>query len=185
MLKAVILDMDGTITQPTIDWKRLRERIAAPPDKTILDHIASLPEDAAREAEAILIETEREGTENAPLNDGMDELLEAIVQRGIRSAIVTNNHRSAMETVIANHGLCVDVALSRDDGLLKPAPDLILIALDVLDCTASEAIGLGDGRYDLEACTAAGVPFVYLTHGVPTVDHPQRVTTLAEFIDFL
>ena len=66
-----------------------------------------------------------------------------------------------------------------------PAPDLILMALDMLNCTASETIGLGDGRYDLEACTAAGVPFVYLTHGVPILDHPQRVTTLAEFIDFL
>ena len=185
MIKAVILDMDGTLTQPVIDWQHLRQRIGAPPESTIMDHIAGLPEAEAQRAEAILLETEREGTEQAPLNAGVEELFDALDRKRIARAIVTNNHRAAMQTVIDRHDLRLDAAFSRDDGLLKPAPDLILMALDALDCQPAEAIGLGDGRYDIAACGAAGVQCVYLTHGKPTLDHDPTVDSLTEFIGFL
>ena len=41
MLKGVILDMDGTVTVPYIDWKGLREKIGAVPERTILEYIDS------------------------------------------------------------------------------------------------------------------------------------------------
>ena len=185
MVKAVILDMDGTLTQPIIDWQRLRKRIGAPPESTIMDHIAGLPQAEAARAEAILLETEREGTEQAPLNEGVHELFDALDQKGIPRAIVTNNHRAAMQTVIDRHQLRLDAAFSRDDGLLKPAPDLIFMALDALDCDPTHAIALGDGRYDIAACGAAGVECVYLTHGNPTIDHEPAVASLTEFIQYL
>ncbi len=185
MIKAVILDMDGTLTQPVIDWQRLRQRIGAPPESTIMDHIASLPEPEAERAETILLETEREGTERAPLNDGVHELFDTLDRRQIRRAIVTNNHRAAMESVIDRHALRLDAAFSRDDGPLKPAPDLVLMALEALDCDADDTLGLGDGRYDIAAYGGAGVRCVYLTHGKPTLDHNPAIASLTEFLPFL
>jgi len=185
MVHAVILDMDGTLTQPVIDWKRLRSRIGAPPESTIMDHIASLPAAEARRAEDILLQTEKEGTDHAPLNEGVEELFDTLDRKAIPRAIVTNNHRAAMQAVIDRHQLRLDAAFSRDDGPLKPAPDLILMALEALGSTPSNTLALGDGRYDIAACQAAGVECVYLTHGAPTLDHEPSISTLSEFLRFL
>ena len=69
-LKAVIFDMDGTLTQPYIDWKSLRAQIHCPIDKTIIEHINSLPSEASERANDILMQTEREAAQHAEINDG-------------------------------------------------------------------------------------------------------------------
>ena len=62
-LQAVILDMDGTITAPVIDWHNLRSAIGVPPNETIMNHIRSLSIGKRQEATRILLETEMRGTE--------------------------------------------------------------------------------------------------------------------------
>ena len=39
MLKAVLFDMDGTLTQPVIDWGVARRRLGVPEAASIMDHI--------------------------------------------------------------------------------------------------------------------------------------------------
>jgi HAD superfamily hydrolase (TIGR01549 family) len=185
MLKAIILDMDGTITQPVIDWKLLRAEIGAPQDRTIMQHIRSLGGTERDRAEEVLLETELRGTQNVALNDGFHELLSEIEQRGLRTALVTNNHGAAMENVLRSHGLRFDVALSREDGELKPAPDLIYLALDRLGCVPADVIGVGDSHLDVAACEAANIRCIYLTHGNPQFDHEPSVSQLTDVIAFL
>jgi hypothetical protein len=48
MLKAIIFDMDGTLTVPYINWQDLRAKIECPSDKNIIEHIDSLPPDLAQ-----------------------------------------------------------------------------------------------------------------------------------------
>lgn len=177
-LKAVIFDMDGTITRPVIDWQTLRADIGAPPERSIMEHIRSLPGKARRRAEAILLDTELRATDKVSLNDGFHELFDAVRSAGLRTGVVTNNHGAALDLVLEQHRLQFDVALSRDDGELKPAPDLIRLALDRLGVSPEEAIGLGDSRLDVAACRAAGVACVYLTHGSPAFDHDLAAETL-------
>lgn len=177
--------MDGTITRPVIDWKQLRQKIGATPDRPIMDHIRSLPEGARKRAEAILLETERRATDNVELNEGFHELHAEIQQRNLKTAIVTNNHGAAMSNVLSQHNLTFDAALSRDDGKLKPAPDLILMALDRLNCPAKHALGVGDSHLDVTSCGHAGVRCVYLTHGAPQFDHTPSVSALLDVIPFL
>ena len=178
MLKGIIFDMDGTITVPYIDWKALRARIGASPDQTILEHIDSLPPKKSAWAHDVLVEAEREAAENACINEGVHELLSYLVRKSVRTALVTNNHREAMHTVIRSHNLHFDVALSRNDGELKPSPALITKALEAMGLTAECVVGIGDGRYDLESCRRAGVRCIYLTHGNPVLDHEPRVADL-------
>lgn len=184
-LQAVILDMDGTITAPVIDWHNLRSTIGVPPNETIMNHIRSLSIGKRQEATRILLETEMRGTEGVALNAGFEELVTKIREYELMTAVVTNNHGAAMQRVIEQNGLTFDVALSRDDGELKPAPDLINLALKRLGCSPQNAIGVGDSRLDTEACRAAGVQCIYLTHGTPSFDHKPSVESLLDVIPFL
>ncbi|MDA0709748.1 MAG: HAD family phosphatase [bacterium] len=185
MYKAVIFDMDGTLTVPYINWSTLRAAISCPPDKTIIAHIDSLPPDRARAAREILLATEREAAERAEMNAGAADLVDALRQRGLKLALVTNNHREAMQIVLKRYGLHFDSALSRDDGVLKPAPDLILKALDALGAKAEDALGIGDSIYDTQACAAAKVRCLYLTHGSPRFDHEPAIASLGDMLAFL
>lgn len=185
MLKAVIFDMDGTLTVPYINWQELRANIKCPSDKNIIEHIDSLPTDQAQQANDILLATEREAAENAAMNNGATEIVRTLKDRGLKLALVTNNHREAMHIVLKRYNLSFDVALSRDDGVLKPAPDLIIKALDMLGAQPTETISIGDSKYDILACTAAGVQCIYLTHGSPKLDHELSITALIDMIPAL
>ena len=185
MLKAIIFDMDGTLTEPHINWPVLRAAIACPPGKTIIEHIESLPPDLSARANRILLDTEREAAEQAGIADGAKDLLDALRGRGLKLALVTNNHREAMHTILQRGNLCFEIALSRDDGRLKPAPDLIHLALDHLSVSPGETIGIGDGRYDILACEAADVRCIYLTHGKPAFDHEPSIAALDALLSVL
>ncbi len=184
-LKGVIFDMDGTITVPYIDWKELRLEIGASPDSTLLEHIDSLPPEKAHWAMQVLLQAEREAGEKATLNDGLSELIEQMRREGLRLALVTNNHGEAMQCILRRHDLVFDVALSRDDGELKPSGDLIRKALNSLQLSPENVISIGDGKYDIEACSEVGVKCIYLTNGNPTLAHTPAVDSLREITPLL
>ena len=185
MFKGVIFDMDGTITVPYIDWKSLRAKIGAVADKTLMQYIESLPPDRSAWANNVLLDAEREAAANAEINAGVHELIDHLRTKGMRLALVTNNHGEAMRTVLNRYGLRFDVALSRDDGEIKPSPALIHKALQALGLPPNEVVGIGDGRYDIESCGLAGVRCIYLTHGNPVLNHEPCAASLAEIIDLL
>lgn len=185
MLKAVIFDMDGTLTVPYINWQDLRAQIECPAHKNIIEHIDSLSPDQAERANNTLLTTEREAAENAAINDGAAKLVQTLKDRGLKLALVTNNHREAMHIVLQRYGLTFDIALSRDDGTLKPAPDLIIKSLQALQVSPHEAIGIGDSNYDILACQAANVACIYLTHNAPKLDHHPSVNVLTDMLSII
>ena len=158
MLKAVLFDMDGTITRPHIDWAALRQRLQVPAGVPIMTYIESLPSPQQEEASAVLEAVEMEAAVEAVLNPGAGKLL------GQFQALITNNHRRAMQVIVEKFGLGFDLVLSREDAPLKPAPDLLFLALAQFDCAPAEACFVGDGRYDRAASEAAGVPYINLAH---------------------
>ena len=180
MLRGVIFDMDGTITVPYINWKALRERVGAVPDKTIMQHIESLPPEQSRRANEELLKAELEAGQKADANEGIVELVEYLRDRDLRLAVATNSHGEAMRTVLQRYRLAFDVTLSRDDGEIKPSSFLIEKALEEMGLPAEEVVTIGDGRYDIEASERVGVRCIYLTHGNPTLDHQPAVATLGE-----
>jgi phosphoglycolate phosphatase len=185
LLKGVIFDMDGTITVPYINWKALRERIGAVPDQTIMQFIEDLPPERLRWANDELLKAEMEAAQNAAANEGLAELMDYLRGKGLRLAVVTNSHGAAMRTVLERHHLTFDVALSRDDGEIKPSSFLIARALQELALPAGAVMTIGDGRYDIEASERVGVRCIYLTHGHPTLDHQPAVATLRAIRELL
>ena len=185
MIKGVIFDMDGTITVPYIDWKALRAEIGAEPNRTIIEYIESLGGDKGAWAMGVLEAWENEAALNSELNHGLQELLSVLRTRGIRTALVTNSNRRAVELVMKKHGLTFDVVLSREDGEIKPSADLIEKAMVRLGLPREDLVVIGDGRYDLEASHRAGVSFILLKHPDYALEHTPMIRSLAEAPDLI
>ena len=96
------------------------------------------------------------------LRAGVRELLEELRAAGIKTALVTNNASSSAKTVLAKHQLRFDLVLSRDDAAMKPAPDMLLLALERLQTSPSHAVMVGDTRPDLGAARNAKIPICVL-----------------------
>jgi len=175
MLRAVFFDMDGTITRPYLDFGALRALVGAPAGVPIMAHIASLEAAARARAEQVLAEAEYTAATTAELNPGARELLVGLRACGLRVAVITNNHRRAMEHIVQRLGLPLDLMLSREDAAAKPAPDLLQRALELLALPAADVLSVGDGRFDQLASAAAGIRYIQLAHDGSA---PPGVTTI-------
>lgn len=180
MLKGVILDMDGTITKPYIDWQALRAEIGVPPGEMIMHYIDALEGEAQSRALAILVRRENEAATLSELNEGVAELVGYLKKRGLKTALVTNNCRSSVDIILAKHGLAFELVLTREDGRIKPSGDLVLKALARMGIHSDEAVLIGDGKLDLEAAENAGVLGVYLSNGRPTFEHEPTAHSMRE-----
>ena len=185
MLKAIIFDMDGTLTESYINWLELRSKINCPPAQTIIQYIDKLPAQQCKRARDILIKKEWEAARYAAIRAGAVTLIDALRARNFKLGLVTNNHGAAMRCVIARLNRAFDVAFSRDDGPIKPDPHLIYRTLQTLGISPNEAIGIGDSRYDLMACAAAHVRCIHLTDGSSDLAHDPHVASLDAILPLL
>lgn len=87
--------------------------------------------------------------------------------RGTRPwAVVTLLGPRAAQEVLDRHGLQPDCLVARQpDVRMKPAPDPVLRALQLLGARPEEAVLVGDSSWDERSARAAGVAFVGLTWG--------------------
>ena len=161
---AILLDMDGTLTEPLLDFPRIKREMGIG-DRPILEALAEMDAPARMAAEAILHRHEEHAAANAALNPGCNELLAAIERRGIPTAVITRNSRSSAQTVVRLHGLRLDVLITREDGRHKPDPAPLLDACAKLGTDCSKAWMVGDGHFDIEAALAAGAKAIWLSHG--------------------
>ena len=82
---------------------------------------------------------------------GIPELLQRLQQAGFRMAIVSNKADPAVQLICTLYfdGI-IDVAVGESPACSKkPAPDMVLVALQRLGSTADDAIYLGDSEVDL------------------------------------
>jgi 3-amino-5-hydroxybenzoic acid synthesis related protein len=101
-----------------------------------------------------------------PLFDGIPELLTELRARGLRLAVATGKSGERARSLLDLLGVLTafDHVIGSDEvARSKPAPDIVLRALDLLEVPAVEAIMVGDAWTDLASARAAGVsPFAAL-----------------------
>ncbi|QFQ97793.1 HAD-IA family hydrolase [Streptomyces phaeolivaceus] len=98
-----------------------------------------------------------------PLFAGVTPVLEELRERGFRTAIATGKAgvraRHLLETLGVLHHF--DHVLGSDEvARAKPAPDIVLRALELLGARPEEAMMVGDAVTDISAARAAGVATV-------------------------
>ena len=106
--------------------------------------------------------------EHSTLYPGALELLKNLASQNKQLGMVTNKPRRFVELMLPALGLesCFDVIVAGDDlPVKKPAPDMVLHALEALNCAPDDACLIGDSQADLGAAQASGVSSVLVTFG--------------------
>lgn len=184
---AVLFDMDGTLTEPLLDFPKIKAEMGIG-DRPILEAMAGMNPGERERAKVVLDRHEEEAARRSTLNPGCRELLDWLDGRGVGKALITRNSRRSVETVLARHKLGIDVLVAREDAAPKPDPEPLRLACARLGVAAADALMVGDGQYDVEAGRAAGIRTVWVRHRRrrPFAAVPWReVEDLIELADWL
>ena len=184
----VIFDMDGTLVQPLLDFAAIRAKLRIPAGVGILEAIDAMTPDAQAEAHKALLDWEMAAAQQAQPMPGALPTLQAIRRQGLKMALLTRNAAPAMALVIQRLGMQFDLAWSREQGPIKPAPDGVLRACRALGLAPGRTLCVGDFEYDIQAANAAGAVSVLLaTDAGPafaTCPH-HTITALGQLLGLL
>jgi len=164
-IKAVIFDLDGTITQPYFDFDVIREEMGL--DKNsgpVLESMQKMTSQERQRAEEILYHHESRAVAESTLNDGAKETLAALRKAGIHIGILTRNKRSNALAIAQKHGLHFDAIVDREDGPAKPDAFGVLHLCQQFDVKPRETLLVGDYLFDLLCARAAGAFSVLLAN---------------------
>lgn len=189
-IKAVIFDLDGTITRPFFDFDAIRVEIGLKPqDGTILEAMQHMDQAQKDRCDKILARHEQLAVDNSDLNDGAAGLLEQLRKRQIKLAVLTRNTRQNALKVLKKHKLDFDIVLGRDEALVKPNADGVLKICRSFGCDPAQAIVVGDYLYDIQCAKAAGaLAVLYASHKNADDFAPHAdftIETILQIIDII
>ncbi len=97
---------------------------------------------------------------------GISDMLRAVKDSGLKSAIVTNKYHEAARELKDIFFPTVDIIIGAQEGIRpKPAPDGVYKALELLNSDVSRAVYMGDGETDMKTAHTCGMPVVAVTWG--------------------
>ena len=195
--RAVIFDMDGTITRFNIDYVGMRRAALAEvekmnlrtPDMTEQLYLYFILQKIKATADAQTYETlrkrlfrrlediELKAAREVTLYPGVVETLRELRNRQIKLGLVTNNGRAGTNLTLDRCGISTlfEVIVTRDDCQeMKPDAAPIIKVLEEIKAGVEEALLVGDGIMDIIAAKAVGLR----SAAVPT--GPSQIQRLLE-----
>lgn len=182
----VLFDVDGTLVDTTYLhtvswWEALRQADRPVPMATIhraigmgsdklLDHLLGPERDRSgdrtlRDAHDTLYGEYWERLQPLPR---AAELLRACAERGLRVVLATSaaeHEVGALRRALAADDVIDAVTSSADAAESKPAPDILVAALEQSGLAAARTVFVGDSVWDVAAAGKLGIPCVGLTCG--------------------
>ena len=182
----VLFDVDGTLVDTTYLhtvswWEALRQADRPVPMATIhraigmgsdklLDHLLGPERDRSgdrtlRDAHDTLYGEHWERLQPLPR---AAELLRACAERGLRVVLATSaaeHEVGALRRALAADDVIDAVTSSADAAESKPAPDILVAALEQSGLAAARTVFVGDSVWDVAAAGKLGIPCVGLTCG--------------------
>lgn len=125
---------------------------------------------------------------------GIAEALDALSQRGIRLACVTNKPTAFTETLLARKGIAdyfQAVVCGDTLPVKKPDPGMLWHACWLLGVLPAQALMIGDSANDALAARAAGIPVLLLPYGysegvaVDTIEADGIISSATEILDHI
>ena len=187
MLKALVFDMDGTITELALPLEAMRSdtkeyyiakglpaEILEPADGIssstgkardyFLSNGYSLDDWNIMESEVDTILSKLEGSVAASAKQlpGVLEVVKKVQALGFVTAILTNNGRSSVDQIMTQIPLAEHfqiIQTRHESPQPKPHPDGLLRIIDDLGVGAEEAVYIGDALIDGTAAKRAGIEF--------------------------
>ncbi len=199
MIKAVLFDLDGTLTKFNLDYQSAKERIIGEINTFKLDKFTTkqpitindmlmkvqikLPEQEftqlLEKIHHIMEKYEIESAKRTELLPHARETLKTLKNGDIMTAVVTNNGRAAARMVVKRFELTplINVLITREDASRwKPDGATVKEALNRLKVSPKEAIFVGDSTIDVLAAKDSNVVSVVVTTG-PTKTEELLYTT--------
>jgi len=165
--RGVIFDLDGTLTEPLLDFEAIRREVGIASGLPILEALESFDREARARAEVILRRHEMDAIRAATLADGCSDLLAELARRGVPVAILTRNVREAVEDFVRRFDVSVAAAFTREDGPPKPSPAGVLALCRTFGLPPSDVWMVGDYKYDVIAGRDAGCRTALVLSPVP------------------
>lgn len=187
MLRAVILDMDGTLIDSNdahanawieafkqygfeVEFELARRLVGMGGDKYLP---AAIGIEKDTEMGERISETRGEIFKSRYLPDlkpfpQVRDLLQRMRDDGLKLVVASSSAPDDLRPLLEKAGvddLIEDETSAGDADQSKPAPDILHAALDKAGCTAAEAIMLGDTPYDVQAAVGAGLQIIALRCG--------------------
>jgi HAD superfamily hydrolase (TIGR01509 family) len=177
-IKAVIFDLDGTITQPYFDFDVIREEMGLARDSgPVLELMEKMTVQQRQKVEKILHYHEQKAVTESRLNAGAKQTLSALRAAGIHIGVLTRNKRSNALAIARKHSLKFDAIIGREEGPVKPDAFGVLQLCEQFGVEPEETLLVGDYLFDLLCAKAAGAVAVLLTNN-------NRPGDFAEHADF-
>ena len=150
--RAVIFDLDGTVTEPLLGGDRHPRRGTGLPPGPILEQLAHADAATRAHAEEILRRHERDAIARATLADGCVELLAPLAARAIPTAILTRIVREVVETFTRMFGFSFVASYTREDGPHKPSPAGVFALCEKMGAAPADARSVGEtSKFDILA----------------------------------
>jgi HAD superfamily hydrolase (TIGR01549 family) len=187
-VRGVVFDMDGTLIDSPLDFGRIRAEAGVPDGRPILEFLETAPAGVRERVTEVLLRHEREAAEGATLRAGAAELVRALAERGIKTALLTRNSAESVRTVLDRFGLSFDCWLSREHSEPKPSPQPVFKIAGLLGLEPVELLMVGDYVFDVQAGRAAGSPTAFVKNrgGVqPPSEADVVIENLLDLLDML
>ena len=201
-VKAVIFDLDGTITRFNLDYKRVRAEVRRFLAERGLPHSAfSLNEsvfDMLRKAEiymrnsgrseeeirrlrgevfTLVDQYELDAARQTSLLPGARSALKAIRDMGLKMAILTVSGEKPTNHILESLRIrnFFDVVVTRESTpAVKPNPIHLKTALKLLEVKPSEAVMVGDSERDMKCAREVGVRAIGVLTGISNSEELMR-----------
>ncbi|WP_181833231.1 HAD family hydrolase [Bacillus taeanensis] len=206
MERGILFDMDNTLLQSNINFKKMRADIAEYVKKHGITNgvdesltsgqiIELVREKGMTSLEEKLWEIaahhETEGMNGAVLEDGALSMLQQLKSQDIKLAVVTNNAYEAGKRALIENNIFhfFDEVIGREGmEALKPSPSGLLYVIKKFPNILW--LMVGDSWIDGKAATAANIPFIgyqkdvsfYNAHGIKPKAVISRLQELDQFI---
>lgn len=164
-IKAVIFDLDGTITQPYFDFDMIREEMGLDRDSgPVLESMERMTPGQRENVEQILHLHEQKAVAESQLNPGARQTLSALRKAGISIGVLTRNRRCNALAIARKHNLKFDAIVGREDGPVKPDAFGVLRICRQFNVKPEQSLLVGDYLFDLLCAKAAGAVAVLLAN---------------------
>ncbi len=202
MIRAVILDLDGTIVYFNLDYRSVRAEVIQLLTKrgfpvsifSVKESIFSMlkkaetymknngrgEHDVARVKEAVLSVANRhelEAAHTTSLMPGVPETLKTLKKMNLKTAIFTVNGAISTSYILEYFRLkrFFDATITRESvSAVKPSPVHLEAALKALDVEPEEAIVVGDSRWDMMCAQELNVVAVGVATGISSPTELMR-----------
>lgn len=153
-----LLDWDGVIAETRLDFSGIREKYFQGRRVPLLEAAERLPEERRREFHRDVEALEVDGADRATLVPGADDLLAWVEASGLPWGIVSRNCRASIDLAALRCGVALPpMTMSRDQGPVKPDPEALWLAAEMIAVRPERCVFVGDFVYDLIGGRRAGM----------------------------